>query len=228
MKADTQRRKTTGRKPATPYEQPTDEKRMYGGRLRAARELAGLTLTDAATRLGYSQPVQLSLMENGIRMPHLPLIRRASDLYGVTADFLVGAVDDADIDPVNALQRHIELRITAELRRLIGNLADLNGRVVRDLMPESAEGQRLAGLVLELSAAITDMRARNKRFDDMPGSARVLARIELASAAAQAYAQHAERTRRILRRRLLTGTEEISGQGDAQLSLLPALEPEGA
>jgi transcriptional regulator with XRE-family HTH domain len=72
------------------------------GRLVKAREdFNGYTLNDAAARLGIS-PAKLRQFENGKNMVHIPLsvIKKASEIYGVSTDYFFGVVreeDDVDI-----------------------------------------------------------------------------------------------------------------------------------
>ena len=159
-------RTTTSKRETSAYETPTDEKRAFGARMREAREIAGMTITEAAESMGYSQPVQLSLMETGIRMPTLRVIVACATLYGTTMDFLAGFVPDSDRDPAAALQRHVASRIAAEFQRLGRQMSVMSVDVVRELMPNAADGQRLACLVLEVSSSLATYRARNPGFDD--------------------------------------------------------------
>lgn len=208
------------KKPISSYDRPTPEKKAFGERLRKARELAGMSQAEAAEKMGYAQGVQLSNMEAGNRMPPLAVLMKASELYGVTMDYLVGFVEDADRDPAMAAVREVSGRVTSEVRRLIDVMVHTSVETVRKVMPSAAEGERLAGLVLESHAAVLVFRERNaKRFEDMPAGSSLVAKSELAAAAARQYVEGMARTRRVLRVR----TDGPAGDR-SQVSLLPVLD----
>jgi transcriptional regulator with XRE-family HTH domain len=68
---------------------------LVGPRLRKARELRGITLTDVAERTGISKST-LSRLENGQRRPSLELLLPLAQTYRVPLDDLVGAPDVGD------------------------------------------------------------------------------------------------------------------------------------
>ena len=207
-------------RPTCAYEKVTPEKKAYGARMREAREVAGMSLTEAATALGYSQPVQLSLMENGIRMPTLRIIAECAKLYGTTTDFLCGLSDDGDRDPAVALQRHVASRVAGEVQHLIAVMTRTSVETVRELMPGAADGQRLASLVIEAKTALDAFRKLNPKFDrDMRGSSNVMLKLELATLAAIHYAARVDRAKRLM-------SAKIGRDGDRpeQLSMLPVLD----
>ncbi len=186
------------RRPRGSYDTPTRQKQEYGARLRSARELAGQSLTDAAHALGYSQPVQLSNMENGNRLPPLLVLVECAKLYGTTMDYLCGLCDDSDRDPAVAAVRHVSRGVSSSVQRLIDVLVQSSITTVRKLLPGVAETQRLAGLTLEAAAALRAFRQRNKRFDDMPGGNALLSKAELAEQAARSIADQMARAQRVL------------------------------
>ena len=124
---------------ASRYEAPTAEKILFGKRMRHAREVAGLTLTDAAVAMGYSQPVQLSNMENGNRPMTLRIMLQAAALYGTTADYLCGLSPDPDPDPAVGAQALVAARVTAEVRNLLQLMTTASVDVVRELRPDAAD-----------------------------------------------------------------------------------------
>ena len=72
-------------------------------RFKEARLQNNLKVIEAAERLGKSQPA-LSAWESGSRIPPLDLVVRMADLYGVSADYLLGrdyvkADINGEIDP---------------------------------------------------------------------------------------------------------------------------------
>lgn len=206
------------------YEQVTPEKKAFGARLKEAREIADMTLTEAAVALGYSQPVQLSLMESGARMPTLRIIVACAKLYGTTTDFLAGLADDGDRDPAVALQRHVASRVTSEVQHLIAVMARTSVQTVRELMPSVSDGQRLASLTLEAKTALDTFRRLNPKFDtSMRAGSNLALKLDQASGAATIYAARVDRAKRLM-------VAKIGRDGDApeQMSVLPVLDLFGA
>lgn len=183
---------------ASAYDLPTPEKRAWGSRLREAREVAGMTLTDAAQRLGYSQPVQLSLMENGNRMPPLNIVVEAAKLYGTTCDFLAGLAADPTADPLLGAQRIVAAQVTTAVRGLIVGLVETGAEAARMLRPDVGRITRMAAAVLEADRALGVVRSRATDFDEtIAGGASLVARLELAAELAREHIEQAERSRRL-------------------------------
>lgn len=207
------------------YDEVTPEKQDIGARMREARQIAGLTMTEAALRLGYSQPMRLSLMESGQRMPSMRVVCAVSVLYGTTTDFLLCRVEDSDRDPAAALQRLLAARMSADLQHLAARLASINIETVRKIMPGLADGERLAGLVCDLEKAFEEFRRLNPTFaSDMRGSASLARNFDLASEAAERYRLMIDRGRRLTKIRSIREAEHAVNGTGPQLSLLAALE----
>lgn len=70
--------------------------KTVGARLKASRELNNLSLSEAAARLGYSNPSKLSKVENATDTNSVPLwlIRDAARIYDVSTEYLFGLNDD--------------------------------------------------------------------------------------------------------------------------------------
>lgn len=70
--------------------------KTIGARLKSSRELSNLSLSEAARRLGYSNPSKLSKVENATDTNSVPLwlIRDAAQLYDVSTEFLFGLSED--------------------------------------------------------------------------------------------------------------------------------------
>ena len=211
--------------PKNAYETPTAEKIAFGRRLRHAREIAGMSLTEAAPKFGYVQPVQLSYMENGSRMATLRVLRQATELYGTTMDYLCGFADDTDRDPANAALRHITARVSADVQRLVNTMAKTSVEVVRELMPSSAQGQRVAALAIEANMAMARFVQHNKRFEDMRGGAELLRKVQAAAEAGVTYTAQVERAKRLMQmsatQAMMTAAESRAPQ---QISLVPMLD----
>jgi transcriptional regulator with XRE-family HTH domain len=182
------------------YERTTPEKRAYGLRLKSAREAAGLSLTEAATALGYSQPVQLSLMENGKRIPTLAAIVQLSNLYGTTTDYLCGLVQGMERDPAVCAEALVAARVSAEVRKLISTMVRVSHHAVRELRPDAGRVLRLAGAALEAAAALARMRSLHPEFDDAFRNGAVLvAKVDVAAGLAREHIEAWERARRTMK-----------------------------
>ena len=113
-----------------------------GRRFRAVREAAGLTQAAAAAALGLD-PSVLSRYEHGVWFPRVAMLRKIADLYGVSADALIGhgENDEDDIWPEGV---------------------QFIRRASKDLTPEAREA------IMRAMEAILDMdrQTRGKNQDD--------------------------------------------------------------
>ena len=98
--------------------------RGFSETMSALRKARGLSQRTAAADLHISQAL-LSHYENGAREPGLAFVCRACDYYGVSADYILGRVDDDGED-----------RPAAELRALAGELRALAERAEKALNSE--------------------------------------------------------------------------------------------
>jgi transcriptional regulator with XRE-family HTH domain len=204
------------------YETPTPEKIEAGRRMAYARQMAGLDQVEAAQLLGYSQGVQLSLMEAGKRPVPFDKLIAAAKLYDTTLDYLCGLVDDPDRDPAAALLRSVQAHVETDVGSLVRGVFASNAKRLGELLPNVAAADRLASLTAEVGVAMAVFAARNASFLDMPAGAPLAAKVELASQAAKAYAEKAASARRVMRTRI--------GSVDANdlLATGPILETNGA
>jgi transcriptional regulator with XRE-family HTH domain len=89
----------------TSSSKPSD---LFRTRLRAARELRGLSQGALAERAGL-QPSAVSHFETGTRKPSFDNLRRLADALEVTTDYLLGRVENIDAHAgADRLYRHIE------------------------------------------------------------------------------------------------------------------------
>ncbi|MBZ8138845.1 hypothetical protein CLD22_02885 [Rubrivivax gelatinosus] len=196
----------------TAYDTPNDEKRAWGRRLAEARRIAGLTQTDAAHRLGYSQPVQLSLMESGQRMPSLNVLLSCTELYGTTMDFLCGLVPDSDRDPALGIQRQLAAGVSADLRRVIEAMTSASVDLARALGPSAVRLRQFASLVLLAQERLEQVRTLSPTFDEeVRGGASLVQALSDAAGAAQNELAALERSERLMRQRGLGGVLEVAG-----------------
>jgi transcriptional regulator with XRE-family HTH domain len=169
------------RRPAGTYDEPTPEKAAYGRRMKAAREIAGMSQRDASDAMGYSQQVQLHLMESGQRMPTVRVLVHCCALYGTTMDYLCGLTADGDRDPVAAVQREVAARVVGEVRGLIAAVTAGAATAVRELRPDAGRTARLAAQVVELAAVLDRVQARGgEAFADLPAGALLVRRVQAA------------------------------------------------
>lgn len=94
--------------------------RMFSSTMSALRKKRGLSQRKVAGDLQISQAL-LSHYENGAREPGLDFVCRACDYYGVSADYLLGRVDDEGDTASGALAK-------ARLKELAESLRELADR----------------------------------------------------------------------------------------------------
>ena len=147
-------------------------RRAVGARFLAAREINGWGQLEAAKMMGYSNSTQLSLIEQGKRMPPHDVLLRASTVYSVSTDFLYALDDEPERDSRAASKNAVLRRMESLLQR--------NARAVTDALLETQKfdptpmvrATGLCGLVLELCDGVDLYRKRNhEAFDETPCSA---------------------------------------------------------
>jgi transcriptional regulator with XRE-family HTH domain len=157
-------------------------RQVIGRRLRAARALQGVDQTRAAELLGYETSSQLSQWEQGRRTPPLEQLVAAADVYGTTADFLLGRTNEPERDA------HVALR--AATLRGVRRMLDAASEGVMQLFERRAalvgpDASHVAALVVSgqalQDALATLMRAEG--FDELRGGATVVRCAEEFSAA---------------------------------------------
>lgn len=145
-----------------------------GRRFKHARTLSGMSLGDAAARLGFDGGADLHLLETGKQLPDLDLVIGASRLHGVSADFLCGLSDCPDADgetlEEHALARHFRkvmedsvastvatVRCTAaDSPALAAHLAALRQQAGRVLRARLQHGDAVPASLVEAIDALID------------------------------------------------------------------------
>jgi len=91
---------------------------LFPARLKAARELRQMSQTDLAEKAGLP-PTSISHFEAGSRKPSFDNLRRLADKLDVTADYLLGRVDQPTALAAGAekLHRHAQ-NLSAEDMKL--------------------------------------------------------------------------------------------------------------
>lgn len=176
------RPKTRPRRSKSDYEAPSQYKVLVGERMRRVREAAGVTLTEAAHAMGYSQPVQLSNMENGQRPVTLRALLEYAGSFRTTTDHLLGLTPEAEVDPAVAIQQGVAAAIAEDLRAMLAQITATTIDLARRVRPATAAAVRLAQATLEANRALTAMRAASPEFDDgVRGGATLVVKLECAS-----------------------------------------------
>lgn len=146
---------------------------VVAARLRAAREFAGLSQTDAARSLGWATPAQLSQHEQGKRLMPIPELIRAADLYGTSVDYFLGLTSEPERDPARALR-------AATVRGIRGMLDSLAIGLVDSISAHAAlAGPNVvsARAIVSAGQALIDALGvvlRAPEFDDIRGGASVV------------------------------------------------------
>jgi transcriptional regulator with XRE-family HTH domain len=208
-------------KKVSAYDTPTPEKKAFGARMRKAREDHGMTLTDAAHKLGYSQAVQMSNMENGFRMPPMRLLMQCTELYGTTMDYLCGFAQDSDRDPAVSIVRLLTASASADFKRLIDTVTETSVDIARKVLPTAAAGERVAASALEAHSALLRFAELNPKFQDMRAGNVVMSKSEAAARNAREYMDSMLRARRVLAAKS-SGESLVAAAGapTAQLKLI--------
>lgn len=155
------------------------QKEVMRERLISARIMNGLSAVEAASRLGYANSTQLSLIESGERkMPNdWQFVLKVSEVYSVSMDYLIGISPNPERDAI-ASEHFAIMRSFEELQRK--QAATMTTAFVRHAMVGGTATRDLIDLcagIESLHTAVTTMRARCPEFDDLRGGATVLASV---------------------------------------------------
>lgn len=183
-------------------------KSVIGLRLVKSRELSGLRQLEASAMLGYVNPTQLNLWEQGRRMPPLTELIKIAEVFSVPLDYLVGTTDETERDPALALRRACLNGVRKQLERVaeitVDSIAKHSGRAgahsqhVREVL---ATGKDF------LEAYATFVRHNLSKFNIQRGSAslvRVAEDFENALVASQKAIREHDAEDANLRRSLAT------------------------
>ena len=164
-------------------------RKIVGERMLEARRINGLDQTEASEKLGYRNSTQLSLIEQGKRLPPHELLLKASTVYAVATDFLLGLSDEPERDPKaaerQAAMRHVHALVSGTSEAMIGLLLQYLAHGV----PSVRTAESLLNVADELAQAVNRTRQMNlKLFDEKlkGGSSLVRLADQTAIACAQA------------------------------------------
>lgn len=155
--------------------------KSIGNRMREAREIAGMSQSEAARLLGYANSSKLAKVEMGTDTNSVPLwlIKRASRLYEVSIDFLFGESDDWELSAQACQERDVSKwvfdawnqareRDMEILRRLNQRFDGLSGAINKSVSASE-----------DVRAAWDRIIALNPKFEDeVRGGGRLLSAIE--------------------------------------------------
>ena len=152
-----------------------------GARFKQARELNGWDQREAATRMGYENGTQLSLIELGRRNTPLPVFCVASAVYGVSVDFLLGLSDEPERDPAVAERQAVLRHVEGMLREHAGQVLDRISAHMNAATRPLALARRLLGVSGTATETFDRFATLNdEAWQDMPGGAMLLkAMVEL-------------------------------------------------
>jgi transcriptional regulator with XRE-family HTH domain len=166
-------------------------RKIVGERFVEARKINGWDQTEAAEKFGYKNSTQLSLIEQGKRLPPHEVMIKASEIYGVSVDFLFGLSDEPERDPKaaerNAAMRHVHALVSGTAENMVGLLLQYLAHGV----PSVRTAQTLLNHADDLALAVNRVRAMNtKLFDEkLKGGSNL---VKLADQTANACAQARE------------------------------------
>jgi transcriptional regulator with XRE-family HTH domain len=168
--------------------------KTVGERLKASRELCNLSLSEAARRLGYSNPSKLSKVENATDTNSVPLwlIRDAAELYDVSTDYLFGLADDWETGIPRGMTGWLADRWEQLRRRDVAAMAALGARIdtCATLIPCLAADAR------EVLEAIRRLEALNPdSWPEIRGGSKLTAAAERLERSANAAAVAEKRLR---------------------------------
>lgn len=155
--------------------------RHVGERLRESREIAGLNQLTAAGLFGYANSSKLAKIEGGKDSSQIPLwvIKRASCLYDVSVDYLLGNTETMEAEA----GRHAALRETmVHMREHWERLLERSVTIQRETLERVVAVEQLLAemgtAAVEARAAMARVAELNPEWQDMRGGSRLLGAIE--------------------------------------------------
>lgn len=149
---------------------------LVADRLRKARELNGLSLQEAASRLGFAAAASVSKLETARHITEIPLwfLMEASRVYEVSGDYLLGLTDELGLQPRVQFDREVSTWLNAALER--NRARDLQALTVlhQEIVCALTTQRELTIAIQEIEQALEIFTTLNPRFkSDMKGSARL-------------------------------------------------------
>lgn len=195
--------------------------RVASIRIRAARKAAEMTQEDAARSLGYRGVTQVSLAEKGERLPTLKAFIGYANLYRVPLDFLVGRIDDPDLDgcenSMAVMARAIGKSMETHIKRVADACSMSSVQLALNRRSDRQELCEAAVLAKQAAKALERIHELNPDFDELKGGAPLLNALNALIALGQSAEARTETDRR--RYRTLKTTLELEEREMMQLVL---------
>lgn len=174
--------------------------RTIGKRLKAARLAAKMNALSVAERLGYQGQTQVSLAENGERIPPLPFLIGYAKLYVVPLDFLCGLTDDPIADAAETNQGVIANAISEAMQeqftRLVRSVSEQASVTIAGYNQDRRDLQLACLAGQQALAALERVRELSPEFDeDWRGTAKLVRRLEDLAEIAAKVTERLERER---------------------------------
>lgn len=152
---------------------------IVGRRMKLARELNGWTQEVASAKLEYVNSTQLSLVEKGERLPPLVKLVKASEVFGVSLDFILGISEEPERDPRMA-ERHAAFRHVSDVMEATSKTIVTAILSHQSSSPSVLATRTLANKAFAAIEAVEQLRASNLEvFDsELRGAAKVLRTVE--------------------------------------------------
>jgi transcriptional regulator with XRE-family HTH domain len=152
-------------------------RKIIGTRLRAARRGAGFSQIEAAHQIGHKGVTQVSLAEDGKRIPPLIDLIKLANLYCVPLDFLVGRIDD----PIAEAEEQSNGLVVRAVSNSISNCISTFTKAVSEHVGVVLSGQREDRLDLQaavrlsdqLNIAIERLKEINPEYQDLKGGTKL-------------------------------------------------------
>jgi transcriptional regulator with XRE-family HTH domain len=110
-----------------------DSDKIFSGRLKAARELRGISQIELARMTGF-QPSALSNFETGTRKPSFDNLKRLAEALRVTTDYLLGRIESPEFSNQGADN------IFRDAQKLTERDRDLASDFIQMLLKKRKEG----------------------------------------------------------------------------------------
>ncbi|AEG02704.1 helix-turn-helix domain-containing protein [Methylomonas methanica] len=133
----------------------------FGERMKFSRELCGLSGINASKMLGYDNSSKLSKVELASDTNSVPLwlIPKAAEVYGVSADFLLGLSDHWQRDPERVQQ--------AQMENILEHATKAQDEAIRSTYSQISF---LSNAVVAANTKVGQIKATLKRFAELnPG-----------------------------------------------------------
>ncbi|OCX15401.1 hypothetical protein BBI09_16670 [Stutzerimonas xanthomarina] len=157
--------------------------RTIGKRLKAARFAAKMSAHSVAGQLGYKNATQVSLAENGERVPPLPMLMGYANLYAVPLDYLCGRIDDPVADAAETNQGVIANVVSEAMReqftRLVTSVAEQASVTIAGYNQDRRDLQAACSAGKQALTALARVRELSPEFDeDWRGTATLVRRLD--------------------------------------------------